>query len=366
MDDASLHELLSGRRRGPGASLLRGALAVAAWGYCAAMSLRNTAYDRRWLTIHKAKAPVISLGNITTGGTGKTPMAAWLANWLLLEGQRPGLLSRGYRSLAATPSSPQGAVSPTSAGNDEQRVLDRLCPGVPHLQQRDRVASAKRLCDEFGCDVLILDDGFQHRRLQRDLDLVLVDALQPWGFEHVLPRGLLREPMSGLRRADLIIVTRADQCSGPARERLRSELIKYRGTPECVEVAFKPQRLIDLDGNVQPIELLATRKSLAFCGIGNPEGFRQTLASLGAIGEFRVYPDHHHYHEADLDELAKIATTTGAEIVVATLKDLVKISRDAWNGPPLHAVDIGIEFLAGEDLLTSRLRQLLTVARSTE
>ncbi|MEI8384013.1 MAG: tetraacyldisaccharide 4'-kinase [Planctomycetota bacterium] len=356
MNEAALHELLSGRRRDASARVLRAILTIGSWGYSAVMGLRNAAYNRNWLTVHEVPAPVISLGNITTGGTGKTPTAAWLANWLLSEGFRPGLLSRGYRSLENSTIEP---ASGQPAGNDEKRVLDRLCPGVPHLQQRDRVASARQLCQDFDCNVLILDDGFQHRRLHRDLDLVLIDALQPWGFGHILPRGLLRESLSGLKRADLIVVTRADQCSGSVRDDLRRELVRLRGSAACIEVAFVPTRLIGLDGSVHPVSLTRNQTALSFCGIGNPEGFRQTLATLGAGGPMRVYPDHCHYQPTDFRELAEQAIEGRCAIALTTMKDMVKIPAESWTGPPLYAVEIGVEFLTGEDLLKQQLRAAL-------
>jgi tetraacyldisaccharide 4'-kinase len=350
MDEAAIHELLSGRRSDVGAKFLRGGLSIGSWGYASVMHLRNLAYDRRWLSIQQVDAPVISLGNITTGGTGKTPTAAWLANWLVAEGYRPGLLSRGYRSLA------QEGSAETPAGNDEKMVLDRLCPNVPHLQQRDRVASGQRLVQEFGCNVLILDDGFQHRRLHRDLDVVLIDALQPWGFNHVLPRGLLREIKSGLRRADLIVITRVDQCTAAERQTIKAELQRIRGTPDCVEIAFAPTRLVGLDGSVQPMNWAANKPGLAFCGIGNPDGFRRTLTTIGTAAELKVFPDHHHYQAADLDTLTERARAVSAEVVLTTLKDLVKIHHDSWTGPPLYAVEIGVQFLSGQELMIERLK----------
>jgi tetraacyldisaccharide 4'-kinase len=367
MDEAALNDLLSGRRHDAGARLLRAGLRIASQGYSAAMRLRNLAYDRKWLDVQRADVPVISLGNITTGGTGKTPMAAWLANWLLAENHRPGLLSRGYRSLAPspddarapTPMSNRESAGSATPGNDEKLVLDRLCPGVPHLQQRDRVASARRLTSEFGCDVLILDDGFQHRRLHRDLDLVLIDALQPFGYEHVLPRGLLREPIAGLRRANLIVITRADQCPDSHRELLKKTLTAARDSAECVEIAFTPQRLVGLDGQIQRLEDLSAQRALAFCGIGNPHGFRKTLTTLSIPNEFQAYPDHYHYRSEDFDKLASVARSCSAEIALTTLKDLVKIPPHLWKGPPLFAVEIGVEFLSGQNLLTERLRQVI-------
>ncbi len=371
MDEAALHELLSGRRRDVGARLLRGGLHLASFGYGAAMRLRNFGYDRGWLRVTEVDAPVISLGNITTGGTGKTPMAAWLAGWLGEQGRVPGLLSRGYRALGKESrgrEDGQAGGLPYVAANDEKLVLDRLCPGVPHLQQRDRVASARRLVSEHRCDALILDDGFQHRRLYRDLDIVLIDALQPWGYGHVLPRGLLREPLAGLKRADVIVITRADQASPEQLCAVLDQLARVRGTDEAVQVAFAPQRLIALSAdasNEQPLALGAIRgqRAFAFCGIGNPHGFARTVASLVDADRFdpgllRVFADHHHYTERDLADVASAAQAAHAEIVLTTMKDFVKLRPETWTGPPLYAVEIGVELLAGRELLESRLREL--------
>ena len=355
MDEAALHELLSGRKRDLSARLLRSGLGMASWGYAFAVGLRNLGYDLRCLPIHRAAVPVISIGNITTGGTGKTPFAAWVANWLTAAGRKPGLLSRGYRSLD------QGLQAGASGigGNDEKLVLDRLCPGVPHLQQQDRVESARRAVSEFGCDILLLDDGFQHRRLNRDLDLVLVDSLQPWGYGNLLPRGLLREPLRGLQRANAIVLTRVDQCTDEQRELLRRELRRIRGSDECVEVAFTPNRLVDQNWQPHLLSSIAGKKAFAFCGIGNPEGFRRTVGSLGATcGTTQQFPDHHHYRERDLKELSNRAKELAADVVLTTQKDLVKITPDAWHGPPLFAIEIGVGFLSGLDLLESQLRQL--------
>jgi tetraacyldisaccharide 4'-kinase len=387
MDEAALHELLSGRRSDVAAKLFRGALQVPSWSYASIMSLRNLAYSRRWLQVHQVSVPVISLGNITTGGTGKTPLAAWLANWLVSQGHKPGLLSRGYRAISqgshaesvakvhqstilniSQPANDlpilnrsSDAHGPAVPGcNDEKLVLDRLCPRVPHLQQRDRVTSARRLIVQFGCDVLLLDDGFQHRRLYRDLDLVLVDALKPWGYGHVLPRGLLRESMSGLRRADLILITRADQCSEEQIQSLRHKLHRIRGSEDCVEVAFKPTQLVNVNWQPQTLSSVAGKKAFAFCGIGNPEGFRKTLGSLGVSCDLiQRFPDHHHYQADELVKLAQKAREHSVDVVFTTQKDIVKISADTWHGPPLFAVEIGVEFIDGRELLESLLRKTL-------
>jgi tetraacyldisaccharide 4'-kinase len=357
MNEAALHELLSGRRKDLAARFLRSSLRAAEFAYALTMRLRNVAYDRKWLEIHRVSVPVISVGNITTGGTGKTPVAAWLANWLKEQHCQPALISRGYRALAETPETADGQSAPE---NDEKLVLDRLCPGVPHLQQRDRVRSARRAIQEFGCDVLLLDDGFQHRRLHRDLDLVLVDALQPWGYGHVLPRGLLRESLDGLKRADLILITRSDQCSSQQRQVLMEQLYTSRTENEFVEIAFKPTRLVDLDWQPHSVSEVLGHRLFAFCGIGNPHGFEQTIKSLGgSLVQILPFPDHHHYQPQDLSTIAEMARKAKAELVLTTQKDLVKIAPNQWHGPPLMAVEIGVDFVSGESLITSLLHQVL-------
>jgi tetraacyldisaccharide 4'-kinase len=333
MDETRLIEILSGERRGLSAALSRFLLAGLSAPYGIAVSARNLAYDRGWLASRRAAVPVISVGNLTTGGTGKTPFTAFLARELQSRGLRPGLLSRGYRSL-------------DGAENDEKRVLDRLCPGVAQVQNPDRVAGAERAILEFGCKVLILDDGLQHRRLQRDVEIVLIDALRPWGFGRLLPRGLLREPMSGLRRADLIVITRADQAPAARVAELRRQVAEITPAP-VADIAFEPGMLIDSEGCETPLSSLTGRVCLAFCGIGNPEGFAATLRSAGISAELEVFPDHHHYAAADFERLRRKAEAMGDVALVTTLKDLVKLPEKWLGGVPVLAVDQRLRVLHG-------------------
>lgn len=360
MDEAALHELLSGRRRDVVARLLRSGLSVASVLYAGATNARNWAFNQRLLPIHRAPVPVISVGNMTTGGTGKTPVVAWLVHRLLGVGCRPGILSRGYHSLTVDSSG-----QPISSENDEKRVLDRLCPGVPHLQQRDRVNSATLASQELGCNVLVLDDGFQHRRLHRDLDLVLIDSLRPWGYGYRLPRGLLRESLRSLRRADTILITRANQSSSAERDQIRAQLHRYRGTDECVEVEFTPQWLIDLHGTRHSIGSLAGKSVFAFCGIGNSIGFFQTVETLNvACRQSQAFPDHYHYTSADQTALANRAKSLGVDAVLVTQKDIVKLSATDWHGPPLFAIEIGAELMSGAEILEAHLSRIVRTARA--
>lgn len=345
MDEQFAIDVISGKRRGLWPGALCAGCEVASWGYAAAMALRNTAYDRNWLTRYRAGVPVISVGNLTTGGTGKTPVTAYLAAELIARGYRPGIVSRGYRQL-------------DDRQNDEQMVLAQLLPDVPQVMNRDRVAGATDAVLDHDCDIVLLDDGFQHRRLARNLDLVLIDATRPWGFGRLLPRGLLREPMSSLTRADLAMITRCDQVPAHELEHIRRELQRYRGTLECVEVRFAPRRLRSASGEFRPLSELAAQRPLAFCGIGNPAGFQRLLADSRIACELIAFPDHHHYGPVDLRRLALAADAMRATCFVTTQKDLVKLPGDQLAGRPVWAVEIAAEIVAGGELLDAALGTL--------
>jgi tetraacyldisaccharide 4'-kinase len=345
MDEPFFLDVICGRKRGLTAGVLRAVCGAASVGYGAAVGVRNLAYDRRWLSIHAVETPVISVGNLTAGGTGKTPFVALLAERLQQLGRRPGIVSRGYRSL-------------DKHTNDERLVLEQLAPGVPQVLNRDRVAGAWTAFRDHGCDVVVLDDGFQHRRLHRDLDIVLIDATRPWGFGRLLPRGLLREPMSSLRRADLVVVTRCDQVSAGELSDIRHELKRWRGVEGCVEMRFSPRRLRNAQCETRPLAELTGRTCLPFCGIGNPDAFRRTLGALGVDAAPVVFPDHHPYTRDDVEHLSKQADAVRATLLVTTLKDLVKIPRVEVDGKPLWAIDIAAEIVSHGELLEQALRSV--------
>ena len=338
--------LIRGQSLGVIASLGRMGLSVASTGYRAAVALRNRAYDRGWLAVHRAGLPVVSVGNLTVGGTGKTPTVEWVARWYRRHGKRVVILSRGYGQA-------QGL-------NDEGRVLEDNLPDVPHLQDADRVRSARIAREELEAELLVLDDGFQHRRLARDLDLVLLDALDPFGLARLLPRGLLREPASSLRRADLAVLSRADLIAPGERAAIRAEAERRAGPLRWVEARHTPLELVDAEGATGSLEELTSRTVAAFCGIGNPEGFRRTLAPLcDSVREFRVFPDHHDYAAADVHSLVAWAHESAADLVLTTQKDLVKL-RGLNLGPvPLRALRIGLEIVAGQDVMEDALARLL-------
>ena len=339
--------IIRGDRRGFAAALARSTLSLAEAAYRAAIATRNLGYDRGRLEVHRAAIPVVSVGNLTVGGTGKTPMVEWVARWYRRRLKRVVILSRGYRQV-------QGI-------NDEGRVLEENLPDVPHLQDRDRVQTARIAVEELEAELLVLDDGFQHRRLARDLDLVLIDALEPFGLGRLLlPRGLLREPVSSLKRADIAVISRADLIGPSERAAIRAEAERCAGPLNWVEARHAPLELVDSEGASYPLDELAGRPLAAFCGIGNPEGFRRTLLPLcGSVLDLRLFPDHHDYAASDVESLGAWARELGADLVLTTQKDLVKL-RCARLGPArLRALKIGLEVVAGEDVMEDALARLL-------
>jgi tetraacyldisaccharide 4'-kinase len=282
------------------------------------------------------------VGNLTVGGTGKTPCVEYVARFYRGRDRRVAILSRGYGSERGR--------------NDEAMVLEENLPDVPHLQGPDRVALAGTAVEELESEVLVLDDGFQHRRLARDLDVVLLDATNPWGHGHLLPRGLLREPPSGLRRAGAVVLTRCDQVAAVDRGRLRDAVGRLAPGVPVAETTHRPT-----DPGDGRLGRLRGRPVAAFCGLGNPEAFRRTLHDLGAdVVAFRTFPDHHAYARADVDELRAWARQQATDcVVVTTQKDLVKLRLTDLGGRELWALRIQLHFEAGKDEFDRRLEEAI-------
>jgi tetraacyldisaccharide 4'-kinase len=345
-------ELVSGELGGAGPALARAALRALEVPYAAAVRVRNWRYDTSRVRVHKLEVPVVSVGNITLGGTGKTPAVEWLARWFQVRGVRVGMVSRGYGSTSGQP-------------NDEALELAQKLPDVPQSADADRLRAARRAIDEFGCNVLVLDDGFQHRRLARDFDLVLIDALAPFGFGHVFPRGLLREPLSALRRANAVMLSRADLVEDDARREIQGRVLDFAPEALWLEAAYRPQALRSTAGDEQPPLALAGRKVAAFCGIGNPAGFQQSLASVGCeVTASLEFADHMRYTREDIDKIARWADSLDAAAVVCTHKDLVKVGPLWTAARPLLALVGRVEVVAGQRELEAVLDELARRALS--
>jgi len=339
-------------RRGGVVELLR----LPALLFGALARLRSALYAWRVLPAYRVDTPVVSVGNISAGGTGKTPACVWVVQRLQALGRRPGLLSRGYG---------RGE----QALNDEGLLLQRLLPGVPHVQDPDRVAGARRL-EAMGVDAIVLDDGFQHRRLVRDLDLVLVDATRPWGLAAVgegaepvkamLPRGLLRESPRALARATALVVTRSDAVTSERLACLTGELRALAPGCPVALARHAPAGLFGLEDEQlsprDPGELDGAEVDL-LSAIGNPEAFETTVTDLGAtVVCHRAFPDHHVYQSADLEGL-------GSRPVVTTAKDAVKLHGMQL---PLLVLDVALEIVEGESMLQKLLEGLPESTRARE
>jgi tetraacyldisaccharide 4'-kinase len=347
---SQFRRLVSGQWQGPLAAVLRSALGVAERPYGWAVQRRNARFDRGAVQPARFDAPLISVGNLTVGGTGKTPFVCWLAKWFLARGMPVTLISRGYGGQNGRP-------------NDEALELAARLPGVPHLQNPDRVAAARQALAANPRQALVLDDAFQHRRIARDLDIVLLDALEPFGYDRLLPRGLLREPVSGLARAQVVALSRADAVSELRRREIEARVRSLAPQAIWLELTHQPTGLVSHAGGIEDLTAWRGRQVAAFCGIGNPAGFRHTLASCGlTMSEFRELPDHYAYPPAAVNELsawAKNALAAGAEAVICTRKDLVKLPHESLAGLPLFALDVRLQILAGQDRLEVLLAELV-------
>jgi tetraacyldisaccharide 4'-kinase len=351
LSPTDFRDLVSGHRRGPATALLRGLLRIAEVPYSSAVRIRNRRYDQGRSEIRHVSAPVISVGNLTLGGTGKTPLVKWLARKLQDLGASVALVSRGY-----------GAA--TGEQNDEARELAQALPNVPHIQNRDRVAGAQQAIDQFKPNLLILDDGFQHRRLARDLDIVLVDALEPFGFEHVFPRGTLREPFTGLTRAQIVCLSRADAVPATTRESIRRRVAEIAPSAVWCELAHVATALTNAANVAKQLKFARDKRVAAFCAIGNPAGFRHTLSTVGGeVVAWREFQDHHIFSPADLESLSDEARHCDAELVLCTQKDLVKAPLEKLGDVPLWAVAIEMQFLAGQQAFEEQLVRVVSASR---
>lgn len=326
-------------------------LLPAAWLYSAMIRVRNTLYERRWFPVHRADIPIISVGNLTAGGTGKTPHVIELAQRLLAHEERPAILTRGYRGTHHQPA-------------DEVLELRTILPTVDVIVDADRVrGAAEASTRQATC--AILDDGFQHRRLHRDLDIVLIDALHPWGGGALLPAGRLREPLRALARANLVIITRTNQA---ARERT-AEILRAIGdiAPHVAAITseVRVQRVVDSNHHTIASEATERGKVLLAAGLGNVETVVRSAREF--LGESRIsevlrFPDHHRYAVSDVASIIREAVRTGAAAVLTTRKDWVKLSPlwpAAGEAPRLFRMDVGVKIEDPEQKLDQLLARAM-------
>ncbi len=339
-------EIVSGQKKGLVAGVARAVLRVLETPYRWEIGRRNARFDRNTAAAALIAVPVISVGNLTVGGTGKTPFVAWLAEWFAGQVMPVTIISRGYGARGGEQ-------------NDEALELAARLPRVPHLQNADRVAAARAAVAEQARQVLILDDAFQHRRIGRDLDIVLLDALEPFGYGHLLPRGLLREPIESLARADVVGLSRSDAVSEERRREIRDCVRQHAPRAAWLELEHRPQRLVSTSGAIVEFRELVGQRVAAFCGIGNPAGFRHTLAACGLdVADLLELPDHCAYNAGEMLRIEQWIRSLDVTDVVCTRKDLVKIPRGEMAGKRLLAVDVRLEITEGRETLEMLLVEL--------
>ncbi|MFQ5714849.1 MAG: tetraacyldisaccharide 4'-kinase [Candidatus Scalinduaceae bacterium] len=339
--------ILSGRQRGFLATLIRSSLSAFTYPYLAVLNTRNTLYKYGIVKSKRLPVKVISIGNITTGGTGKTPLVEFSAKYLQKKGRKVAILSRGYgdQNHSLTNDNPKTK----EFVNDEYLILRENLKDVPTLLGRDRVQNAKKAIKDHDVDCLILDDGFQHLRIKRDLDIVVIDSLNPFAEEILIPRGTLREPLKNLNRADLFVLS---HCSLNDEDTLKSIYAKLHhinpDIPVC-ESIHKPVNIDRIkDNSLLEPEWLKGKKIYGLCAIGNPESFASTLRELGAdVIRLRVFHDHHSYTQEELDGVITEAKALDTDAIVVTQKDVVKIRNRNINDANILSLKVEMQITKG-------------------
>ncbi|MBR6021492.1 MAG: tetraacyldisaccharide 4'-kinase [Kiritimatiellae bacterium] len=370
--------VISDRLKGAWPSTLRFLLKGLSRVYRWVMDVRLACYEHRICRSAVLGCQVISIGNLTVGGTGKTPVVEVFARALQREGRRVAILSRGYKKAELSAGKkwkniltfhpperePPRVVSDgrrllldSEQGGDEPYMLASNLPEVCVVVGKDRVESGRHAIRRLGCDTLILDDGFQYLKLQHRIDIVLVDRNNPFDNGYVLPRGLLRESEKHLRRASFIFITKS---KGDGSPELRERIRELNPTAEIAECRHTPRELRDVFGDArQPLEFLKGKRVAAVSGIAAPRGFEESLERLGAtLCGRRHFPDHHRYRQQEILDVINEAAERGADLIVTTEKDAVRFPRVERRDIPVYFLRIEIELLSGEEDFNGLIKRI--------
>ncbi len=360
-------EVIFGERRGKKAALLRGVLFGLSKVFLIIVKGRRWLYEARIIRDHPLGVQVITVGNLTVGGTGKTPVVEKFARVLTDQGRKVAILSRGYRSkppplahrwknklLLQEEVVPPRVVSDgknlllnSDDAGDEPYMLASNLKDVVVLTDKDRVKSGRYAIEQFGCDTLLLDDGFQYWKLAgRRHDIVLVDAQQPFGNEHLLPRGTLREPPEHIRRADTIFITKSDGDTAGLRARIRKHNLNA-GIIECIHWPLYFQDVFNPDQREQ-IGWLKGKKVATLSGIAQPESFEQSLVKQGAeLVYAKRFADHHRFNQQEILNTINRAKKRRAEVILTTQKDAVRFPKLDRRDLPIYYMRVEIKILSG-------------------
>lgn len=345
-------DVISGVEQGLAAETMRAALGMVEPFYAAAVQVQFDGFNKGT----RAARPVVSIGNITTGGTGKTPAVRWLTQKLLDAGRMPAILMRGYKRILGL-------------GSDEQLLLRSRLPGTIVCADPSRLRGARRVLSKKPLvDVFVLDDGFQHRRIGRDFDLVLLDGTNPFGFGRVLPRGLLREPLTALARANAFLITHAELASPQTIDQITTTLRQHNPKAPVYRCRHIHLSLQGSSDQTMTIPELRGRRVVTFCGIGNPQSFEHQIAAAGAeIADSVRFEDHHYYTPRDLSVLCDRFREKDAQMLLTTEKDWVKLIGMVSHKsdlPPIWRTRLDIEFLDDDE--SKLLEQILGKIRSSK
>ncbi len=363
-------EVISGERKGLRATSLRTLLRGLSYLYRGIVSARLWLYRNRIMREKHLGCMVVSIGNLTVGGTGKTPVVEMFARALTAGGRKVAILSRGYKSqkpplktriknkvtgqievapprIVSEGDGPVPGMDSRFSG-DEPFMLAQNLPGVYVVVDKDRVKAGRHAVREYGVDTLLLDDGLQYLKLRHRLDIVLVDRQSPFGNEFLLPRGYLREPPRNLRRASYIFITK---CNGQSNQQLIQRIRKYNRTAEIIECRHQPLHLTDLGTRERfPLDHLQNKDIATISGIAKPESFEHGLEQLGATIRFtRRFTDHHRYTEEEINEFILKADDRGVDFIVTTEKDSVRFPALAQSLLPIYFLRVEIEILTGHE-----------------
>jgi tetraacyldisaccharide 4'-kinase len=352
-----LHRLISNPEESQLQKILLAPLSLLAILYGWVVRTRIFFYRIGIYRTHSLSCKVISVGNITLGGTGKTPFVILLAEMIRDKGYRTAILSRGYKGEYAGPygvvSDGEKTLLDAVQAGDEPYLLAQKLKGVPIVVGKERLVSGRFVLDRFKPQVIILDDGFQHLSLKRDLNLLLMDSRHPFGNGKLFPRGELREPLTQMGRADAVILTKAEE--DDIINNLRKRLMNSpKGVP-LFQVCYRPREVrVWGEENGKDSSILEGRKVLAFAGLARPSSFQKTLSSLGSeILKFVVFPDHHPYSPGDLERLSAEALRAGAEAMITTEKDMVRMRFPSSRPLPLWTLAVAHEFRGNDGPLFS-------------
>jgi len=316
-----------------------------------AVGARSLFYSLRLLKTKTLPCPVVSVGNLTVGGTGKTPLVMMLARGLMDRGISVAILSRGYKGTKTSePVVSDGKsifLSPEESG-DEPFLMAQVCKGVPVLIGKDRFANGRVALQRFGIKGLLLDDGYQHLPLHRDLDILLIDSHIGFGDHHLLPRGILREPLSRLRRAHLFLLTKVDDLE--ASRPLEKKIHEIHPGAQVFHSHFQPMSLVDPKGEQEELYALKGKKILALSGIANPNDFSSLLrkCEMEIVSE-AIFPDHHFYMSKDLSSIKE--KSKGVDWIVTTEKDMLKLRTLGIDHLPIRSLRIEMKIWEEEEFL---------------